>query len=79
MVRLRKSSLRWCIVIALVALLCAGLFFFGGNALAPLVTLFALVAWLLAVVCASSPGSSQRVTDPAIEQTPSRAPPTFSF
>jgi hypothetical protein len=75
----RKNSLRPWIVVVLIALLCAGLFLFGGNAPAPVVAVFVLIAWLLAVACRFRPHKALTVTDPAIDQTPSRAPPSFSF
>jgi hypothetical protein len=76
---LRHISLRRWIVVALIALLCCGLFFAGGAFPALLPALFIFLAWLVTVVV---PGFSLKlasVSDPAKERTPARAPPLFSF
>ncbi|HEY1950233.1 MAG TPA: hypothetical protein VGG97_24700 [Bryobacteraceae bacterium] len=76
---LRHISFRRWIVVALIALLCCGLFFTGGAFPALLPAIFIFSAWLVTVVVPGFSPKLASLSDPAKERTPARAPPLFSF
>lgn len=75
----RQNSLRWFIVVVLIALLFGGLFLHAGNLPALLTAIFVFLFLLTFSNCPLKDATTAALANIVRDQAPARAPPTSSF